>query len=103
SMGQLLAANSMSGNFLGFIGAVIGFVDEFMRVKTATQRKIKALIETHSQCASTAPFLKPQSYYHQSVYWQKQKSLDKWDDGSFCQNKSVEYQAFWQMQRIDRA
>lgn len=38
SIGQLLAFNSMSGNFTGFIGTVIGFVDEFARVKTATQR-----------------------------------------------------------------
>ncbi len=38
SIGQLLAFNSMNGSFIAFIGAVIGFVDEFMRVKTATQR-----------------------------------------------------------------
>jgi len=38
SIGQLLAFNSMDGNFLSFIGAVIGFVDGFTRVQTATQR-----------------------------------------------------------------
>lgn len=48
SIGQLLAANSMCGNFLGFIGAVIGFVDEFMRVKTATQR-LSEVIDTPAE------------------------------------------------------
>lgn len=38
SIGQLLAFNSMNGNFVGLIAATIGFVDEFARAKTATQR-----------------------------------------------------------------
>ena len=38
SIGQLLAFKAMTDNFLAFIGALIGFVDEFTRVKTATQR-----------------------------------------------------------------
>jgi len=38
TIGQLLAFNSMDGNFLAFIGAVIGFADGFTRAKTATQR-----------------------------------------------------------------
>ena len=38
SIGQLLAFNSMNGNFLGLIGTVIGFVEEFTRAKTAVQR-----------------------------------------------------------------
>jgi ATP-binding cassette subfamily C protein len=38
SIGQLLAFNSMNGTFVGFIGALIGFVDEFTRAKTATER-----------------------------------------------------------------
>lgn len=38
SIGQLLAFNSMNGNFAGLIVTVIGFIDEFARAKTATQR-----------------------------------------------------------------
>ena len=38
TIGQLLAFSSMNGNFTGFIGAVIGFVDEFARAKTAVER-----------------------------------------------------------------
>jgi ATP-binding cassette subfamily C protein len=38
SIGQLLAFNSMNGNFAGLIVSIIGFVDEFARAKTATQR-----------------------------------------------------------------
>jgi ATP-binding cassette subfamily C protein len=38
SIGQLLAFNGMNHNFLGLISALIGFVNEFARVKTATQR-----------------------------------------------------------------
>jgi len=38
----------MSGSFLGFIGAVIGFVDEFTQVKTATQR-LSEVIDTTSE------------------------------------------------------
>jgi ABC-type bacteriocin/lantibiotic exporter with double-glycine peptidase domain len=38
SIGQLLAFNSMNTNFNNFISSMISFVDEFMRVRTATQR-----------------------------------------------------------------
>ena len=38
SIGQLLAFNAMNLNFTSFISTVISFVDEFTRVKTATQR-----------------------------------------------------------------
>ncbi|MCH2247539.1 MAG: peptidase domain-containing ABC transporter, partial [Crocosphaera sp.] len=38
SIGQLLAFNSMNGSFVGFIATVIGFVDEFTRARTATER-----------------------------------------------------------------
>lgn len=38
SIGQLFAFNSMNANFLGLIGTVISFVEEFTRAKTATQR-----------------------------------------------------------------
>ncbi|MEM7594584.1 MAG: peptidase domain-containing ABC transporter, partial [Cyanobacteria bacterium P01_A01_bin.83] len=38
SIGQLLAFKAMTDNFLAFIATLISFVDEFTRVKTATQR-----------------------------------------------------------------
>jgi ATP-binding cassette subfamily C protein len=38
TIGQLLAFNSMNGNFLTFIDTIISFVDEFTRTQTATQR-----------------------------------------------------------------
>jgi ATP-binding cassette, subfamily C, bacterial len=46
SIGQLLAFNSMNGSFIAFIGAVIGLVDEFIRVKTATQRLTEVIDST---------------------------------------------------------
>ncbi|MGH1393169.1 MAG: peptidase domain-containing ABC transporter [Trichormus sp.] len=46
SIGQLLAFNSMNGNFLGLIGTVITFVDEFTRAKTATQRLTEVIDAT---------------------------------------------------------
>ena len=45
SIGQLLAFNSMNGNFAGLIVSVISFVDEFARAKTATQR-LSEVIDT---------------------------------------------------------
>ena len=38
SIGQLLAYHGMSGNFLGFLGAVIGLVDEFITAQVVIQR-----------------------------------------------------------------
>ena len=38
SIGQLLAFKAMTDNFLAFIATLVSFVDEFTRVKTATQR-----------------------------------------------------------------
>ncbi|NJL09631.1 MAG: peptidase domain-containing ABC transporter [Calothrix sp. SM1_7_51] len=46
SIGQLLAFNSMNANFVGFIAAVISFVDEFTRAKTATQRLTEVIDST---------------------------------------------------------
>lgn len=46
SIGQLLAFNSMNSSFIAFIGAIIGFVDEFIRVKTATQRLTEVIDST---------------------------------------------------------
>lgn len=38
SLGQLLAFNGMSGNFLGFLGAAIGLIDEFITAQIVIQR-----------------------------------------------------------------
>jgi ABC-type bacteriocin/lantibiotic exporter with double-glycine peptidase domain len=38
SLGQLLAFNGMSGNFLGFLSSVIGLVDEFITAQIVVQR-----------------------------------------------------------------
>jgi ATP-binding cassette, subfamily C, bacterial len=46
SIGQLLAFNSMNSNFTGFMITIIGFVDEFMRVRTATQRLTEVIDST---------------------------------------------------------
>jgi ATP-binding cassette subfamily C protein len=46
SIGQLLAFSSMNGSFLGLIGSVISFVDEFTRAKTATQRLTEVIDAT---------------------------------------------------------
>jgi ATP-binding cassette subfamily C protein len=46
SIGQLLAFNSMNGNFTAFIDTMIGFVDEFTRAKTATQRLTEVIDAT---------------------------------------------------------
>jgi ATP-binding cassette subfamily C protein len=62
SIGQLLAFNSMNGSFSAFIGAVIGFVDEFIRVKTATQRLTEVIDSTpENQDDSKKPFAKVSS------------------------------------------
>ena len=45
SIGQLMAFNGMSGHVLGFIGTSVGFIDEFLRVRTATQR-LSEVIDT---------------------------------------------------------
>jgi ATP-binding cassette subfamily C protein len=59
SIGQLLAFNSMNGSFIAFIGAIIGFVDEFIRVKTATQRLTEVIDSTpENQDDSKKPFAK---------------------------------------------
>ncbi|MBD0263337.1 MAG: peptidase domain-containing ABC transporter [Tolypothrix sp. Co-bin9] len=46
SIGQLLAFSSMNGSFLGLIGSVISFIDEFTRAKTATQRLTEVIDAT---------------------------------------------------------
>lgn len=46
SIGQLLAFNSMNANYLGLIGTLISFVEEFTRAKTATQRLTEVIEAT---------------------------------------------------------
>ncbi|WP_019507012.1 peptidase domain-containing ABC transporter [Pleurocapsa sp. PCC 7319] len=46
SIGQLMAYNGMSGNFLGFLGAVIGLVDEFITAQVVIQRLTEVIDAT---------------------------------------------------------
>ncbi|TBR58114.1 peptidase domain-containing ABC transporter [Mastigocladus laminosus UU774] len=46
SIGQLLAFNSMNGNFVSLIATVITFIDEFTKVKIATQRLAEVIDTT---------------------------------------------------------
>ena len=46
TMGQLLAYNGMSGNFLGFLGAVIGLIDEFITAQVVIQRLTEVIDAT---------------------------------------------------------
>jgi ATP-binding cassette, subfamily C, bacterial len=59
SLGQLLAFNSMNGNFVDLISTVINFVDEFTRAKTATQRLTEVIDATpENQNDGKKPFAK---------------------------------------------
>ncbi len=46
SIGQLLAFNAMNANFNILITTIIGFVDEFARIQTATQRITEVIAST---------------------------------------------------------
>jgi ABC-type bacteriocin/lantibiotic exporter with double-glycine peptidase domain len=46
SLGQLLAYHGMSGNFLGFLGSVIGLVDEFITAQVVIQRLTEVIDAT---------------------------------------------------------
>jgi ABC-type bacteriocin/lantibiotic exporter with double-glycine peptidase domain len=43
SIGQLISFNGMSGNFLGFLGAVVGLIDEFITAQIVIQRLSEVL------------------------------------------------------------
>jgi ATP-binding cassette, subfamily C, bacterial len=59
SIGQLLAFNSMTANFLGLISTSIQFVDEWTRVKTATSRIAEVIDHTpESKIDSNKPLVK---------------------------------------------
>ncbi|MEN9869622.1 MAG: hypothetical protein RLZZ171_605 [Cyanobacteriota bacterium] len=46
SIGQLLAYNGMSGNFLGFLGSAIGLADEFITAQVVIQRLTEVIEAT---------------------------------------------------------
>ncbi len=46
TIGQLLMFNGMSGNFLGFLGSVIGLVDEFITAQVVIQRLTEVIDAT---------------------------------------------------------
>jgi ABC-type bacteriocin/lantibiotic exporter with double-glycine peptidase domain len=46
TIGQLMAYNGMSGNFLGFLGAAIGLVDEFITAQIVVQRLTEVIDAT---------------------------------------------------------
>jgi ATP-binding cassette subfamily C protein len=55
SIGQLLAFNTMSGNFLALIGTLVGFVDEMTRAKTAIER-LEEVIDTPAETGKVRPY-----------------------------------------------
>ena len=59
SIGQLLAFSGLNNNFLAFITTLVGFVDEFTRVQTATQRLTEVIDSTpENQGDTKKPFAK---------------------------------------------
>ncbi|MEQ8756245.1 MAG: peptidase domain-containing ABC transporter [Coleofasciculus sp. G1-WW12-02] len=59
TIGQLLAFNSMNGNFTSFIKTTITFVDEFTRAQTATERLTEVIDATpETPDDSKKPFAK---------------------------------------------
>jgi ATP-binding cassette subfamily C protein len=59
SIGQLLAFNSMNGNFVGFIGAVIELINELIQVKTAVARLTEVIDSSPEDRGDTQkPFAK---------------------------------------------
>ena len=46
SIGQLLAYNGMSGNFLGFLSGIIGLIDEFITAQVVIQRLTEVIDAT---------------------------------------------------------
>ena len=54
SIGQLIAFNGMSGNFLGFLGSLIGLLDEFITAQIVIQRLSEVLDATPEEVDPTA-------------------------------------------------
>lgn len=61
TIGQLIAYNGMSGNFLGFLGAAIGLVDEFITAQIVIQRLTEVIDATPE---SENDFKKPWAEIH---------------------------------------
>lgn len=61
TIGQLIAYNGMSGNFLGFLGSVIGLVDEFITAQIVIQRLTEVIDATPE---SENDFKKPWAEIH---------------------------------------
>jgi len=59
TIGQLLAFNTMNGNFTALIGTLVGFVDEFARAQTAIERLNEVIDATPEDSEeSKKPFAK---------------------------------------------
>jgi ATP-binding cassette, subfamily C, bacterial len=56
SIGQLLAFNSMQGNLLAFVAAVIGLVDEYFRSQTAVGRLLEVIDATAEESSTRKPY-----------------------------------------------
>ncbi len=54
SIGQLIAFNGMSGNFLGFLGSLVGLIDEFITVQIVIQRLSEVLDATPEEAHTTS-------------------------------------------------
>jgi ABC-type bacteriocin/lantibiotic exporter with double-glycine peptidase domain len=54
SIGQLIAFNGMSGNFLGFLGSVVGLIDEFITAQIVIQRLSEVLDATPEEVHTTS-------------------------------------------------
>ncbi|WP_295622083.1 peptidase domain-containing ABC transporter [Chamaesiphon sp. GL140_3_metabinner_50] len=54
SIGQLIAFNGMSGNFLGFLSSLIGLLDEFITAQIVIQRLSEVLDATPEEVDPTA-------------------------------------------------
>ncbi len=53
TIGQLLAYNGLSGNFLGFLGSVIGLIDEFITAQIVIQRLTEVIDATPEDANDT--------------------------------------------------
>jgi ABC-type bacteriocin/lantibiotic exporter with double-glycine peptidase domain len=54
SIGQLIAFNGMSGNFLGFLSTVVGTIDEFITAQIVIQRLSEVLDATPEEVHTTS-------------------------------------------------
>jgi ABC-type bacteriocin/lantibiotic exporter with double-glycine peptidase domain len=54
SIGQLIAFNGMSGNFLGFLSSLVGLIDEFITAQIVVQRLSEVLDATPEEVHTTS-------------------------------------------------